>query len=119
MYVLLFTLIFSLILGAGAIFVLAWNASVIGAAIGIFTNYKLASLPLGLFRFFLHGLPEIASYFMVTLAGGIVSVAIINHEAGTEKFWEVLQDSLNLIISAIVVLFLAALLEVFVTPILF
>ena len=119
MYVLLFTLIFSLILGAGAIFVLAWNASVIGAAIGIFTNYKLASLPLGLFRFFLHGLPEIASYFMVTLAGGVVSVAIINHEAGTEKFWEVLQDSLNLIIGAIVVLFLAALLEVFVTPIFF
>ncbi|MEK6800616.1 MAG: hypothetical protein AABY05_01670, partial [Nanoarchaeota archaeon] len=31
-YVLLFTLVFSLIFGAGAIFVLAWNATVIGAA---------------------------------------------------------------------------------------
>ncbi|MEK6800615.1 MAG: stage II sporulation protein M, partial [Nanoarchaeota archaeon] len=70
-------------------------------------------------RFFIHGLPEIAAYFIVALAGGIVSVAVIRHEIGTEKFWEVLQDSLNLIILAIVVLFLAALLEVFVTPVLF
>ena len=38
MYVMIFTLVFSLIFGAGVIFILAWNASVIGAAIGIFTD---------------------------------------------------------------------------------
>ena len=119
MYVLLFTMMFSLIFGAGAMFVLAWNASVIGAAIGIFSEYKLSLLPLGFFRFFLHGLPEIASYFMVALAGGMVSVAVVNHEAGTEKFWEVLQDALNLIILSVIVLFIAALVEVFITPVLF
>lgn len=119
MYVLLFTLIFSLIFGAGVIFILAWNASVIGAAIGIFTGYKLSLLPLGLLRFLIHGAPEIASYFIVALAGGLVSVAVIRHETGTEKFWEVLQDSLNLIIVAIIVLFVAALIEVFITPLLF
>ena len=118
-YVLLFTLVFSLIFGAGAIFILAWNATVIGAAISIFSGYKVSSLPLGIARFFIHGLPEIASYFIVALAGGIVSVAIIRHEVGTEKFWEVLQDSLNLVILAVVVLFLSALIEVFITPILF
>ena len=119
MYVLIFTLIFSLLFGAGVIFILAWNASVIGAAIGIFADSKISALPLGLLRFMIHGLPEIASYFIVALAGGMVSVAVIKHEAGTEKFWGVLQDSLNLIILAVVVLFLAALLEVFVTPALF
>ena len=119
LYVLLFTLVFSLIFGAGAIFILAWNASVIGAAIGIFTNYELKSLPLGLLRFFIHGLPEIASYFIVALAGGMVSIAVSRHETGTDKFWNVLQDSLNLIILAVVVLFIAAVIEVFVTPILF
>jgi uncharacterized membrane protein SpoIIM required for sporulation len=118
-YVLIFTLIFSLIFGAGVIFILAWNASVIAAAIGIFTNSNLSSLPVGLARFMLHGLPEIASYFVVALAGGLLSVAVIKHEAGTEKFWEVLRDSLNLIILAVVVLLAAAFLEVFVTPILF
>ncbi|MFH1802122.1 MAG: stage II sporulation protein M [archaeon] len=119
MYVLLFTLVFSLIFGAGVIFILAWNASVIGAAIGIFTDYQLSALPLGLLRFFVHGVFEIGSYFIIALAGGIISVAVIRHETGTEKFWSVLQDSLNLIILSVIVLFLAALIEVFVTPALF
>ncbi|RMD67026.1 stage II sporulation protein M [Candidatus Pacearchaeota archaeon] len=119
MYVLLFTLIFSLIFGAGAIFILAWNASVIGAAMGIFSNFKLSALPLSFLRFFIHGLPEIAAYFTVALAGGMVSVAVIKHEFGTEKFWEVLQDSLNLIIIAVITLVIAAFLEVFVTPLFF
>jgi len=118
-YVLIFTLVFSLIFGAGAIFILAWNASVIAAAIGIFTKSELSSLPLGLLRYLIHGIPEIVSYFIVALAGGMVSIAVIRHETGTSKFWDVLQDSLNLIILAIIVLFLAALIEVFVTPYLF
>lgn len=118
-YVLIFTLIFSLIFGAGVIFVLAWNASVIAAAIGIFTKSELSALPLALVRYLIHGIPEIASYFIVALAGGMISIAVIKHETGTEKFWDILQDSLNLIILAVIVLFLAALVEVFVTPILF
>ncbi len=116
MYVLLFTIVFSLLMGAGVIFILAWNASVIAAAIGIFTKSQLSDLGLGLCRYLPHGVPEIGAYFVVALAGGMISVAIVKHEAGTEKFWEVLQDSLNLIIFAIIVLFLAGLLEVFITP---
>jgi len=118
-YVLIFTLVFSLIFGAGAIFVLAWNASVIAAAVGIFSKESLSNLPLGILRYMIHGVPEIASYFIGALAGGIVSVAIIRHDFGTEKFWNILQDSLNLIIIAVVVLFFAALIEVFITPSLF
>lgn len=118
-YVLLFTLIFSLIFGAGAIFLLAWNASVIAAAIGIFASSKLSSIPTGLARYMIHGIPEIAAYFVVALAGGIISMAVIKKEVGKDKFWEVLQDSLNLILIGVVILFIAALIEVFVTPILF
>lgn len=118
-YVLIFTLVFSLIFGAGAIFVLAWNASVIAAAVGIFTNSKLSNLPLGIARYAIHGIPEIGAYFIAFLAGGIVSMAIVRHEMRSEKFWSILQDSLNLLIVAVVILFLAALLEVFVTPMLF
>ncbi len=118
-YVLIFTLIFSLIFGAGAIFILAWNASVIAAAIGIFARSDISSLPLGIARYMVHGLPEISAYFIGALAGGIISVAIIRHDNKTEKFWEVIQDSLNLIILAVVILFIAALIEVFITPRLF
>ncbi len=117
--VMFFTLIFSLIFGAGVIFILAWNASVIAAAIVIFTKSSLFQLPIGLARYILHGIPEIAAYFLVAIAGGLVSVAVIRHEFNTEKFWEVLHDSINLIVLAIAVLLIAAILEVFVTPLLF
>jgi stage II sporulation protein M len=118
-YVLIFTLIFSLIFGAGAIFILAWNASVIAAAVGIFTKSNLAGLPMGIARYMIHGLPEIGAYFIGAIAGGIVSVAIIKHDTGSEKFWKILQDSLNLIILAVIILIIAALIEVFITPVLF
>ena len=46
-YVLLFSLLFSFLFGAGAIFILAWNGSVIAAAIGIFARQNIVNLPLG------------------------------------------------------------------------
>ena len=119
MSVLIFTLVFSLIFGAGAIFILAWNASVIAAAVGIFMRSDFGTFPIALGRYFIHGIPEVAAYFMVALAGGIISVAVIKHEAGTEKFWEVLQDSLNIIVAAVITLVIAAVIEVFITPVLF
>lgn len=119
-YVLIFTLILSLIFGAGAIFILAWNASVIAAAIGIFAKNQLANLHLGFARYLaFHGLLEIAAYFVVALAGGIFSSAIIKHDTKSEKFWSIIQDALNLVIIAVVILFIAALIEVFITPTLF
>ncbi len=119
-YVLIFTLILSLIFGAGAIFILAWNASVIAAAIGIFAKNQLSNLHVGFARYMaFHGLLEISAYFVAALAGGILSTAIIKHDTRSEKFWSIIQDSLNLIIIAIVILFIAALIEVFITPALF
>jgi uncharacterized membrane protein SpoIIM required for sporulation len=118
-YVLIFTLVLSLIFGAGAIFILAWNASVIAAAIGIFAKSQISNIPSGLARYLIHGIPEISAYFIAALAGGILGFAIIKGENKTERFWNVLQDSLNLIIIAIVILFVSALIEVFITPSLF
>jgi len=117
-YVLLLSLVFSFIFGAGAIFVLAWNASVIAAAIGIFAKHPSA-LHQGLFRYMIHGIPEIAAYFVAALAGGIIGIAVIKHEFGHERFWHILQDSLDLIILSLVILFVAGLIEVFITPMLF
>jgi len=118
-YVLIFTLLLSFLFGAGAIFILVWNASVIASAIGIFSKAGLAYLPGSMARFMIHGLPEITSYFIIALAGGIIGTAIIRHEFGHEKFWKVLQDSLSLIVIALVVLIISAFIEVFITPALF
>lgn len=118
-YVMIFTLIFSLIFGAGAIFILAWNASVIASAIGIFTNYKVSSIPIGVLRYMIHGFPEIASYFITALAGGIFGIGIIRHGIRDRRFLRVVENVVILLLAAILILVVAAGIEVYITPLFF
>lgn len=118
-YVMIFTLIFSLIFGAGAIFVLAWNASVIAAAIGIFTKYQLSDLPMGIGRYMIHGVPEIAAYFITALAGGIFGFGVLKNGVKDKKFIRILENVIILLFIAIVILLLAGIMEVYFTPIFF
>jgi len=133
--VLIFCILFAFFYGAGAIFILTWNASVISAAVGTFIRNGLAEyasvigwksafiylnlFTLGIFRYMTHGIFEIAAYFIGGLAGAIVSFGIINHDFRTKRFKYVMFDALSLLIIAIVILFIAALIEVFITPALF
>jgi uncharacterized membrane protein SpoIIM required for sporulation len=117
--VLVFTLIFSLAFGAGAIFILVWNASVIAVAVGVFAKSSLVNLPQGLVRYMIHGIPEIAAYFVAALAGGIISVAIIRKDLRGHRMWNILQDSLLLVIVAVFILLIAAIMEVYLTPLFF
>lgn len=118
-YVMIFTLIFSLIFGAGAIFILAWNASVISSAVGIFTKYQVSEIPLGIARYMIHGLPEIAAYFITALAGGIFGLGVIKHGVKEKNFIRVLENVGILLFFALVVLVIAAVIEVYLTPNLF
>jgi len=118
-YVMIFTLIFSLIFGAGAIFVLAWNASVIAAAIGIFTEYDIKDIPFGLLRYMIHGFPEIAAYFVTALAGGIFGVGIIRNGVKDPKFLRIVENVVILLFISIIILIIAAIIEVYFTPLLF
>lgn len=118
-YVMIFTLIFSLIFGAGAIFILIWNASVIAAAIGIFTKYQITEIPLGLARYMIHGFPEITAYFITALAGGIFGVGMIKHGLKDRKFLRVVENVFILLFISLVILIIAAIIEVYFTPILF
>ena len=124
--VLLFTVLFALFYGAGTIFILTWNASVIGTAIGDFVRQKISThldyftiLPLAVGRYMTHGFFEILAYFVGALAGGIISVAIINHDTKDYKFKVILKDSFDLILIAIAILIVAAFVEVYFTPLIY
>lgn len=127
--VLIFCLIFAFVYGFGAIFILTWNASVIGTAIGNFVRSNLSNTSnfanyfqitsLGILRYMVHGIPEILAYFTAGLSAGIISVAIIKHDYKSKKFQHVLLDSADLLLLSLVILLIAALIETFVTPILF
>jgi uncharacterized membrane protein SpoIIM required for sporulation len=130
--VLIFCILFSFLYGSGAIFILTWNASVIGAAAGNFIRTHLESVAkatgltsvgtyfhatsLSILRYAIHGVPEILAYFIAALAGGILSVAIIRHEYSTARFEKILLDASDLILISIFVLFVAAMIEVYITP---
>jgi uncharacterized membrane protein SpoIIM required for sporulation len=126
--VLIFCILFAFLYGVGAIFILTWNASVIATAIGNFIRSNLAThsglsyfqiVSLGLLRYLLHGIPEILAYFVAGLAGSIISVAVIREKFGTKQFEKIILDSSNLILIAILILIIAALMEVYITPLLF
>ena len=118
-YVLIFCLLFSLLFGAGAIFILAWNASVIATAIWIFSKYSIENFPMAFGRYMIHGVPEIAAYFTAALAGGIISIALIRHDFDDDRFWDTIKDSLNLILLAVLLILFSAGFEAFITPRLF
>jgi len=119
--VMVFCLLFAFFYGFGAVFILTWNASVIGVAIGDVIRSNLgtgfiSTISVGLFRYLVHGIPEIAAYFTAGLAGGIISIAVINHDFRSPKFKNVLKDSIDLIVVSFVLLIVAAVLEVYVSP---
>ena len=118
-YVMLFTLLFSLIFGAGAIFILAWNASVIAAAISIFAGYQVSQIPLGFLRYMIHGFPEIAAYFIAALAGGLFGVGILRNGIKNRIFLRITENTAIMLFMSIIVLIFAAIIEVYFTPLFF
>lgn len=118
--VLVVCLIFSVVYGAGAIFILAWNASVMGAAIGsairVNTGTTFQAISSGVAGYFVHGIPEILAYFIGGLAGGILSMAIVREGVHSPAFWKAARDSLHLSVFALLLLVAAAFIEVFISP---
>ncbi|MFO8016646.1 MAG: stage II sporulation protein M [Candidatus Woesearchaeota archaeon] len=133
--VLMFCILFAFFYGAGAIFILTWNASVIAVAIGTFFRNNISSyahaaglhklggyfhiFSISFLRYMVHGLPEILAYFVGGLAGGIISVAVIKHDFRSKNFEKILLDAADLILIAFALLVVGGLIEVYITPSLF
>ncbi|MDI6721134.1 MAG: stage II sporulation protein M, partial [Candidatus Aenigmarchaeota archaeon] len=120
--VMMLVFIMSAIFGAGAVFVLAWNASIIsvfsGFAIqkligqGVSPYYAFAyGLPVSLGSIALHGIPEVVAYFFAGLAGGVFSVGIIRENLESREFRLVLKDSLIFLAIAEIMIFAGAYIE--------
>jgi uncharacterized membrane protein SpoIIM required for sporulation len=76
-------------------------------------------IPLGLARYMIHGFPEIAAYFIAALAGGIFGVGIARHGIKNKMFIKVAQHVAILILISVLLLVIAGLMEVYLTPLLF
>lgn len=116
--VLLLSLIFALFYGAGATFILAWNASIMGFVIGSLAKNTLglSHLPLVFMKYFIHGIPEMLAYFAAALAGGILFMAVIRGDLKKDKLKRMIIDVFVITLISIIILVIAALLETYVSP---
>lgn len=116
--VLLLSLVLALFYGAGAIFILAWNASIMGFIIGeiVKNNLGLIALPHALLKYSIHGIPEIMAYFAGALAGGILFMTVIKNDLNKDVIKKTAIDVITIIILSVALLVIAGLIEVYISP---
>jgi uncharacterized membrane protein SpoIIM required for sporulation len=109
--VMLFSFFFSFIFGAGAIFIITWNASVLGVRIGQLSE-SAWHIPLRTLPYLPHGVLEIGGYLCAGLAGGIISAAFIRKN-DTKILKTISVDSVKVMLLGISLIFLGAAVEVY------
>lgn len=120
--VLIFALL-SFLFGSGAIFIMAWNATVVGVAVGLLVRQiqekgaslpasLLKGLPLGTSYYILHLIPEVVAYFLAAIAGALISSAMTRYDRSSEKARKLFIISGSLLLVAIFIILLAAAIEI-------
>jgi uncharacterized membrane protein SpoIIM required for sporulation len=115
--------VMSFVFAAGALFILSWNASVVGVAIGMLIKRIQAQgadlatalakgLPVGFAFYTLHLIPEIVAYFVAAIAGALISSAMMRYQPFSPKSNKLLMIAGVLVAIAIAVILFAAAVEV-------
>ncbi|MFC2174743.1 stage II sporulation protein M [archaeon] len=118
--VLALVLLFSFVFGAGAVYIITWNASIVGVLIGMLARQHaaqtggsliasyLTALPYSLISLFPHGIFEIGAYFLGGLGAGMLSAAMLRRDF---KNHVVMKDIFIVLILAVVFVVIGALIE--------
>jgi len=119
--VLIITLLISVIFGFGAIFIIGWNASVWGIA---FAQRALEWMPIAEaspLRYFIfimiavlpHTIAEAMAYLTAAISGAIASQGLTKEKIFDDRFFHLTNQALIILIVSILILLLAAFLEVY------
>ncbi|MFH1234207.1 MAG: stage II sporulation protein M [Candidatus Diapherotrites archaeon] len=100
----------SVLFGAGALFLIIWNASIVGVLIG---QNAVAANHLMFFSLLPHGIPEFAGYFLGAISGGLISVALVKKKYYPHEFQMIARDSFLLLVIALFSLLVGAAIEAF------
>ena len=111
--VMFFAFLLSFLMGAGAIYILSWNASILAVYLASFINRGLLSeffnRSLGIIP---HAPVEIIAYFLAGMAGGILSAGLLREHLESKEFALVFKDSLKLLALSVLAVLVGAFLEV-------
>lgn len=111
--------------GAGALFLIAWNASVLATVISseIASNLGVVlTSPLGIFQaifqtfvsfigYIPHGFPELLAYFIISFAGAMLARDLVKGLFTTEFRWKIIGDLLFMLALSIFLLVIGAIIE--------
>jgi uncharacterized membrane protein SpoIIM required for sporulation len=61
-------------------------------------------------------LPEISAYFITAMAGGILGIGVMRHGIQDKRFYHILENVVILLFLSIMILIIAGLMEVYLTP---
>jgi len=106
--------VLSIFYGAGAIFLVAYNASFFAAfVVELYSKWSVAGQLAGVSL--LHLLPESAGYILTAIAGAEISRALIHEKLASYPFKNVLRNCFLLLVFAVLLILLAAVVETYVT----
>ncbi len=111
--VMFLAIILSLVYGAGAIFIIAWNASILGVFFGEMMLTANTPQALGLVQGMLigHGPPELLGYIFAALSGAILSAMVAKNKLEPHELAKVSEDVFFLIFLAVFSIAYGAVLE--------
>lgn len=119
LWVYIATFLLAFFLSSGLLFILAWNASVLGVWVGTVSASVLNSaafVPAIVLLYLPHGIPEIAAYIFAGFAGSLLSresEALFFHESGArDTSTVVLRDVVTMVVIGFGLLILGAFIEV-------
>lgn len=107
----LFSFIFAFIFGAGSVFIILWNAGILGIYIGLISKH-IMEIPMNSIMFLPHGIPEIAGYICAGLSGSLISIAIIR-KADKDILKVVVWDSTKVLVLGFALICLGAFIEAY------
>lgn len=113
-FVVVICFILSIFYGAGALFLIVFNASVFAAFISYVFKEISESLNT-ILLFLIHLVPELSGFLVAAISGGVVSRAIVDEKFASPGFKNVMKDALILLLISLVLIIIAAILEVYVT----
>ncbi|MEM4263288.1 MAG: stage II sporulation protein M [Candidatus Woesearchaeota archaeon] len=108
--VMLIAFVLSVFYGAGAVFLIVFNASMFSAFLFSFmtaTSKTIASVS------FIHFIPEISGFLLAAISGAILSAAILNESFSSPYFRNVMKNISIMLAVSIFLIFIGAFLEIY------
>jgi len=111
--VMAFAFLLSFLFGTGAIFILSWNASIMGIFLANYARQGLYhTLLLTTTGIFPHAAVEMVAYFLAGISGGILSVGMVREKFMSVEFKLMLKDSVLLMTLSVLAVAIGAWIEV-------